>query len=501
MKNLKENSTPGEDNVHPKVLKECHRALAIPLTKIFKTSLTTGNLPRDWLSAIVSPIFKKGSKAKVENYRPVSLTSHVCKVLESIIRDHIVVHLKAENLINENQHGFVKGKSCLTNLLHALDYLTSTLDEGKCVDGIYLDYRKAFDSVPHQRLLLKLRAYGLNDSVMNWIQNFLNHRTQKVSIRGSYSKSATVISGVPQGSVLGPLLFILYVNDIPDTVNSEFYMYADDSKLLNECGNSDVIQNDLDLLSDWSKVWLLKFNEDKCKVIHFGHDNPQNTYTLNETPLSKAESEVDLGVTITSDSKPSEQCSKVAKKAMQRLGILKRTFKHIDIATFRVIYPTYVRPLMEYAVQAWNPYYAKDIECLEKVQKYATQLIPEIAHLNYEERLEKLNLYSLEQRRLRGQLIETFKILSGKYEFNHEKLFKFSDTSNTRGHTMKLYKPTLKKGLMLRKNFFNIAIINTWNDLPQGVVTASTVDTFKNRLDRHWKTTFRYGTQGASPIN
>ena len=150
-------------------------------------------------------------------------------------------------------------------------------------------------------------------------------------------------------------------------------------------------------------------------------------------------------------------------------------------------------------MQSWNPYYAKDIECLEKVQKYATRLVPEIANLSYEERLEKLDMFSLEQRRLRGQLMETYKIITGKYGFSHEKLFKLADSSSTRGHNLKLYKPTLKKGLLLRQNFFNISVINSWNDLPQGVVSASTVDTFKRKLNTHWKATNKYGTQEALP--
>ena len=243
----------------------------------------------------------------------------------------------------------------------------------------------------------------------------------------------------------------------------------------------------------------MKFNEEKCKIVHFGYDNLETSYSLNNVNMSKSAQETDLGVTVSNSCKPSEQCAKAAKRAMQRLGLLKRTFRHIDIRSFKVIYPTYVRPLMEYAVQSWNPYYIKDIECLERVQRYATRLVTELSGLGYEERLERLDLYTLKQRRLRGDLIETYKILSGKYSFNSEKLFRMSDVSATRGHHLKVYKPALKKGLLLRKNFFNIRIVNTWNELPQWVVSASTVETFKKRLDHHWNGTIRHGTQEALP--
>jgi len=499
LKFLKTDSTPGEDKVHPKVLKECAESLAVPLVKLFRLSLDSGEVPKDWKNALITPIYKKGSRNCVKNFRPVSLTSVPCKVLESIIKEQIVEHLNAENLINDNQHGFVKGKSCLSNLLEALDYITSTLDQGEALDAIYLDYAKAFDSVPHERLLLKLSSYGIQGKLCTWISSFLTGRVQKVTIRRSQSSPVNVVSGVPQGSVLGPLLFILYVNEIPDIVSSRMFMYADDSKLINESNSYKTIQSDLDILSQWSKTWLLNFNEQKCKIVHFGHNNPNHEYLLNGVCVDKSEAEVDLGVTITSDCKPSVQCGKAARAAMVRLGMLRRTFKHIDVDSFITIYTTYVRPKLEYSVQAWNPYYAKDIEVLERVQKYATTLVPELRHMNYSQRLDRLKMYSLEDRRLRGDLIYTYKLFQDASAVKPDKYFQRVNNC-TRGHSLKLFKPTLQKNLLLRKNFYSIRVINKWNELPETVVTAGSVDTFKSRLDYHWQNTFpRYGTQEALP--
>jgi len=471
-----------------------------PLWMIFNASLNTSKLPLDWKRANITPIFKKGCRSTAGNYRPVSLTSVPCKLLESIIREELLDHLNRHQLIDKNQHGFVNGKSCLTNLLETLESVTKSLDNSDDVDVIYLDYQKAFDSVSHAGLLKKLQGYGIKGHVLNWIRNFLTDRKQTVIVRGKASTEKEVLSGVPQGSVLGPLLFILYVNDLPGLVSSNMKLFADDSKIFNLSANSSELQTDLNSVQAWSDRWLLKFNETKCKVIHFGHGNSETEYKLKNTVIGISETERDLGVLIDKTCKPSEQCSKAAKKANQKLGYLKRTFKYIDTESFKIIYNTYVRPILEYCVQAWNPYLQKDIDILEKVQRRATKLVPELKHLSYEDRLKRLKLYSLKQRRVRGDLIETFKILKNKYNIDSTFFFKL-DTGNTqlRGHNLKIHKPHLKKGLLLRHNFFTIRTINSWNQLPQRVIDANTVETFKHRLDTHWQETARYGTIKALP--
>ena len=245
-----------------------------------------GVVPEDWRQARVVPIFKKGSRSKASNYRPVSLTSVPCKVMESLIRDAVLSHVNNKKLLSSEQHGFTSGRSCMTNLLVTLEDITRSLDEGLGVDIIYLDYSKAFDTVPHKRLISKLRAYGINEKVINWIQKFLSNRRQQVAVRGETSSWAEVLSGVPQGSVLGPILFVLYINDLPEIVTSSVKLFADDTKLYNQItrGNSeggDRIQADLQTLEGWSNTWLLKFNASKCKCMHMGYDNPSRSYTLD----------------------------------------------------------------------------------------------------------------------------------------------------------------------------------------------------------------------------
>ena len=253
------------------------------------------------------------------------------------------------------------------------------------MDMVFLYYKKAFDTVPHKRLLYKVRKYGFGDIYINWFKDTLTNRKQRVHIRGQFSEPTEVLSGVPQGSVLGPLLFILFVNDIPDTVNAKVKMYADDTKVYERQNEADSLQRDLERLEEWSRKWLVKFNELKCKVMYFGINNPKHTYLLGNTDLEKVTNEKDLGVYITDDAKPSSQCVEAAKKASQALGFIKRTFTYYDRRSFAILYKTYIRPHMEFAVQAWNPYLKKDIECLEKIQHRATKLVPELRNLEYRE--------------------------------------------------------------------------------------------------------------------
>ena len=501
LKKLKPDKSPGLDGIHPQVLSSCAEELATPLYIIFRKSLDEGCLPRDWKAARVVPIYKKGARKSPGNYRPVSLTSVPCKVFESILRKKILEHVDAYNLLSQEQHGFMKGRSCLTNLLETFEEVTSMLDQGGGVDMIYLDYSKAFDSVPHRRLIAKLQAYGIKGKVSAWVSDFLIGRRQQVKVGDAESDWADVISGVPQGSVLGPILFVIYINDLPENVQSEVKMFADDTKVFRHMRNpvdQEKMQADLDSLQKWSETWLLRFNASKCKRMHMGGTNQGTDYNLGGEVIPHDTEEKDLGVIITEDGKSSSQCAAAASKAMTKLRIIKRTFKHFDVKCFTMLYRTYIRPHLEYSVQAWSPHLKKDIAVLEKVQRRATKLIPSIRHMSYPERLQATKLYSLEQRRVRGDMIETFKILNGLEGIEKSKLFKTNlhQTNRGRGHSYKLYKPALCKGLNCRSSFFSIRVISEWNNLPARVVESKTTNQFKGQLDKFCKES-GYGAKKA----
>ena len=491
LRKLAADKAPGPDEIHPLLLKECAADIAEPLSLIFKESFRSGTLPEDWRTAHVVPIFKKGSRIDRANYRPVSLTSVPCKIMESLIKEQMLAHLDRNSVVTDAQHGFMSSRSCLTNLLEALESWTKALDDGYGFHIIYLDFKKAFDSVPHERLLKKLKMYGIAGKTLEWIKSFLTARTMRVSIRNAYSTWIEVTSGVPQGSVLGPLLFLLFVNDLPQWITSSLKMFADDTKLWHNIGkesDSQRLQNDLDSLIKWSTEWQLKFNPSKCKVMHIGHSMDTKYFISDENNRRELESvveEKDLGVYFTCNLKPSTQCIKSAATARKVIGLVRRHFRRMDREDFLLIYKTYIRPHLEYCVQAWSPHLVKDIECLERVQRTATKLVPSLRMLSYEERLVKLGLTTLEKRRERGDMIEVFKIMTSRERIAKEQFFHLAENRHgLRGNTMKIRKD--RSRLEIRKNFFSQRIVNAWNSLPQRVVDATSVNSFKNRLDSHW---------------
>ena len=486
----------GPDNLHPFVLQKTASVTCVPLEKIFKKSISTGECPTDWRSANVAPIHKKGDRTDPSNYRPISLTSQVCKVLESIVRTHILKHLDTNNILRDEQHGFRERRSCLTNLLEMMEYWTEILNEGDGIDVAYLDFRKAFDLVSHKHLLYKMSRYGITNQTLNWIGAFLHQRSQKVVVRGATSESFAVTSGVPQGSVLGPILFLIFINDLPLEVISPLSLFADDSKVfskivsnknLKKCNNENgnlKLQNDLNTIAGWAKKWKMEFNVDKCKIMHIGNQNLKHTYTMDGTNLTTTREERDLGVVIDDQLGFDKHIRGIVKKANRMLGLIRIGFSCLDKEIFMNLYPVLVRPLLEYCVQVWSPYKRKYVNLLEGVQRRATKLVPALRNLQYEERLKRLGLTTLEDRRERGDMIETYKLITGKEDINPGKFFTMA---TVRGdpeltHNMKLYKNSFR--LDVRKYTFSQRVIDKWNSLDKDVVESLKTSGFKRKYDK-----------------
>ena len=484
LKKLNPNKSPGPDGFYPREIKEVENEFAPHLYDVYKASLEQKTAVSDWKLQNITPLFKKGSKDKPGNHRPVSLTSVPGKILESIIAEDIIKHLEENNLISNSQHGFRKGRSCLTNLLEFFHTMFSVYDKSRAIDILYLDFQKAFDKVPHKRLMAKVRSYGITGEVADWIENWLTGRKQRVVINGKYSSWRDVTSGVPQGSVLGPLLFIIYINDLDEGLLSIISKFADDTKMGIDASDETEIkraQEALRKIGSWSEEWQMPFNVDKCKVMHIGPRNNKAKYELLGKQLATCSEEKDLGVIITDDLKFSKQCMEAEKKANKILGYIKRQFKTRQPDTILKLYNALVRPHLEYAVQFWSPSQRNDIERLEKVQAKATKMIPSIRNINYERRLARLNLFSLEKRRLRGQLIETFKILKGIDNIDYRNLFALSD-NQTRSNGWKL---ELKRfNTSQCGNFFTYNVPTFWNKLPAEVVNCTSVEQFKTKLDK-----------------
>ena len=352
LKNLQPDKSPGPDNIHPRILKECANELAVPLTTLFRNTMELSKLPREWKDANVTPVYKKGPKSSANNYRPISLTSVCCKVLEKLIRDAVLDHMLQNKFLSDKQHGFVHGRSCTTQLLKVIDLWTEILDQGGAIDSVYLDFAKAFDSVPHERLLVKLASYGIGGHVLQWIRQFLTGRRQRVAVAGDFSTWIEVLSGVPQGSVLGPTLFVCFINDMPDVVESFVYMHADDSKIFRKVNfvyEAESLQRDLDSLQDWESKWQLRFNVDKCKVMHLGGNRNSHAKYFMKGSVQETVEEKDLGVWISNDLKFSTHVAKSVNKANQVLGLIRRSFTYLDCPLMRLLFTALVRPHLEYA--------------------------------------------------------------------------------------------------------------------------------------------------------
>ena len=493
IRELKSNSAPGPDGIRPGVLKELVEEVAAPLSHIFTKSMESGTVPADWKEANVTPIFKKGQKSSPANYRPVSLTSVPGKVMERIIKTSIMSHLKRNNLIRKSQHGFMPKKSCATNLLEFLEKVTKAVDEGRDVDVIYLDFAKAFDLVPKHRLLEKLKAHGFGGQVLKWIAEWLTGRKQRVAVNGKFSSWAWVTSGVPQGSILGPVLFAIFINDIDDDVADKILFilkFADDTKLGNiveEEEGRKQLQSALDTLCEWAEKWAMRFNVGKCHVLHLGRTNPGTAYTMNGDLLEETEVEKDIGVLISRNLKPGKQCEKAARTASAVLTQVLRAFTYRDRTVLPRIYAQYIRPHLEFAVQAWAPWKRVDIDRLENVQKRMVRQVTGLQGTTYEERLEELGMDTLEKRRMDQDMIQAFKILKEVDDVDKTTWFTTMENRPQRtraavgGHNLEGQLSRLE----LRRNFFSQRVVDMWNALPNRTKSAKTVQEFKNLLRKN----------------
>ena len=515
---IKSSAAAGPDEVPVQLLHGCKHSLALPILMIWSHSKETDVVPQFYKLSHISPLYKKGSKALPENYRPVSLTSHIVKIYERILRKKMVIHMERNGLFCQSQHGFRSGKSCLTQLLHHLDDIIDALTSGNDMDAIYLDYAKAFDKVDHKLLLRKLYLYGFSQKVIKWIESFLSHRFQKVVVDGFTSIIALILSGVPQGTVLGTILFLIFINDIVLCVKSTtLRCFADDTRLCKPiayCSDVSDLQNDLENVIDWSNRNNMALHEDKFEYISH-RENMSNTllslpfiaiyfqyHTSSGVTLTPTSHLRDLGVIISDDLSWTRQIGNICNKARQMGAWVFSVFSTRSTEVLLTLYKSLVRCHLEYCSPLWNPHKVSDIQQLEGVQRSFTSKICGLRDLHYWDRLKQLSLMSLQRRRERYIVIHMWKLYNDRS--SNDLQIKFHEHKR---HGVLAEVPALKRGCKTRhstlyENSFRVLGPRLWNCIPKQIRSSLILESFKEHLTRFMlKVPDKPPVRGCTPPN
>ena len=508
LSDIKSHKACGPDEIPNIVLKNCAKQLAPGISILFQKSLDTGVLPKDWTDANITPVFKKGDRHAAENYRPVSLTSVLSKTLEHIVCSELHKHFEKHDVLTKVNHGFRSGFSCETQLTITTDELARNIERGLQTDVAILDFSKAFDTVPHRKLLHKLRAYGVRGALLSWIESFLCNRSMRVVIDGESSSETKVLSGVPQGTVLGPLLFLVHINDLPDRVTSSVRLFADDCllyRIIKSIKDQEELQKDLKSLEKWAEDWGMQFNAKKCYILTIADKGKHKFYELNSTILKNVNDNPYLGLILSKDLKWSTHIDTICKKASSTLGFIQRNLKRCPKVCKMTAYISLVRSTLEYGATIWDPYLEKDINKIEKIQRKAVRFICNDYRSKTPGSLTNmqsdLKLPDLKVRRKEKRLCFLYSIQKGKVPAidkndyliplqnkRHIRAKTFSDcvaqnivSRHQNIHNNCFQLPT-SKSIVYRNSFFP-RTISEWNELPPQIVSSQSLNIFKDRLN------------------
>jgi hypothetical protein len=479
--------------VPTRILKEFADTLSPMLTAIFQQSLDTGEVPNDWKEANISAIYKKSSKQDPANYRPVSLTSVCCKTLEHILYSNIMNHLDSHGILVHFQHGFREKRSTESQLIQTIDDILKNADERGHTDILILDFSKAFDTVPHARLMKKLQHYGINDKTHRWLRNWLTGRKQRVVVEGEESRTEQVKSGVPQGTVLGPLMFLVYINDIADNIqHSTVRLFADDCLLyrnIKSIEDTIKLQDDLTAMENWAKKWQMIFNPTKCYHLRSTRQKKpiKSHYKMLCHQLEEVEHHPYLGVEFSNDYSWSHHIDKVTGKAEKSLNFLRRNLGKCSRETKNLAVTTMVRPILEYASAAWDPYQQNHINQVERIQSKAARFATGRYNRrdSVTEMRKDLGWLTLQERRFITRMSIFYKIVYSQIaiklpSYTHHEL-RFTRSANPKQY----YMPTTCTDVF-RFSYFP-RTIRCWNILPSQLTSVSSVDVFKDCLCKEVK--------------
>lgn len=486
LKNLDPNKAPGPDEIPAYLLKECAGSIAPVLTSLYQASLDQGSVPSDWTKANVTPLFKKGDRSDPGNYRPISLTCVACKVLEHIVCSKVMDHLENYKLLSDAQHGFRRHRSCESQLILCVNDIAKSLDSGYQTDVILLDFQKAFDKVSHLKLLYKLSQYGIRGQLNKWVSSFLSNRAQSVVLDGARSEDISVTSGVPQGSVLGPLLFAVFINDLPSVVSSHVRLFADDCiiyRTIKKDGDALALQEDLNQLQSWAQQWSMSFHPEKCELLRITNKRQptKTSYVMSEHTLKEVEDKKYLGITINDKLKWNKQVQAVCTKANNTLSLLRRNMRTCPRAVKQRCYTSLVRPILEYSSTVWDPHSKQNVDKIEMVQRRAARFVfgNYSYHASPTAMIKELGWQSLAERRAKAKAVMMYKVQNDMISIP-QTLFQQYSRHSRRSQAVFILPYCRTDGY---KFSFVPTCIKIWNGLPPQVRDSRSLNSFKTSID------------------
>jgi hypothetical protein len=479
----------GPDRIPGIMLKQLANTVLPFFVSLFENCLTAGIIPEDWKKAIVVPLFKSGPAFEPTNYRPVSLTCITAKIFERVLHKNIYNYLIANGLLRDTQHGFRSGLSCESQLISLLHDLSTSMDRRKETDIIFLDFQKAFDKVPHDKLFFKLELFGIHPQVVSVLKSFLSDRTQRVVIDGVVSDSCRVTSGVPQGTVLGPLLFLMYIDDLPELLSSKCRLFADDTVIYREINKVEdrvILQDDLNTINEWCKKWAMSVNYKKCVYMKVGRLRNKSgicpIYKMNDIVLQEVGKYKYLGVFINNKLTWDDQIVNVQAKANRALGFVRRHLNRCPQHIKRKCYTAFVRPHLECCSAAWDPHLESHSRILDMIQRRAARFMCNAfsRDTRVSELLSVLHLEPLECRRRYSRLKMFYKLDRGLCSMvkPYNLLRKYEQRRSDNGYA---YQHIPAHSNPLFSSFF-VRTVREWNRLPEGTVLASSLRVFNDRL-------------------
>lgn len=475
LEKLPNKTSKGPDQIPQLFLKKCSVSLARPLFYLFEKSLSLSIVPEIWRKSFIRPTFKrKGSPNDPSKYRPVSLTSTICRVFESLIAKYLHRHLSSHGYLSKNQFGFLPRKSCTTQLLTVLKEWLDNLALKNNVDVIYFDFEKAFDRVDHSLLIKKLYSYCFDPVVINWIKEFLSNRSYQVLIDDTLSNAFFPKSGVPQGSVLGPILFLVFINDLPniDLADVKIKLFADDLKVFTTVNSIDdalKLQNCIDKISEWADSNHLTLAGDKTSLLRLGTSRIDYTYKLKDHDILSVPEIRDLGITIDAKLSFESHINNLSAKGSRLVFHLFKSLPKLSMELCVKLFNIYIRPIMEYGSEVFNPTKISLIKKLEKPQRTFTKILSKkfgLPYSTYVNRLIRFSMDSLEFRRSKIDLTMTYKMILGFVDIELSQFFQFPYRFNPRFHLLRVYPPSSST---MNKGFLTNRISKTWNDLPKSL--------------------------------